>query len=81
MEWNLIDEKLVANFNFKSQTELAEFVLKIAKQGDKMHHHPDYKIFKAFTVEITLFTYDKNAITALDYNLSDFISSQFSLEV
>ena len=81
MQWLTKDGKLVNTFEFKSQTELAEFVLKIAKQADKMHHHPDYKIFKAFTVEITLFTYDKNAITALDYKLSEFISSQFSLEV
>lgn len=81
MQWLTKEGKLVNTFEFKSQTELAEFVLKIAKQGDKMHHHPDYKIFKAFTVEITLFTYDKNAITSLDYKLSDFISSQFSLEV
>ena len=81
MEWLTKDGKLVNTFEFKSQTELAEFVLKIAIQADKMHHHPDFKIFKAFTIEITLFTYDKNAITELDYKLSEFISSQFSLEV
>jgi 4a-hydroxytetrahydrobiopterin dehydratase len=81
MEWITKDGKLVNTFEFKSQTELAEFVLKISKQADKVHHHPDFKIFKAFTVEITLFTYDKNAITALDYKLSEFISSQFNLEV
>jgi 4a-hydroxytetrahydrobiopterin dehydratase len=81
MEWITKEGKLVNTFDFKSQTELAEFVLKIAKQADKVHHHPDFKIFKAFTIEITLFTYDKNAITELDYKLSEFISSQFSLEV
>jgi 4a-hydroxytetrahydrobiopterin dehydratase len=81
MEWLTKDGKLVNTFEFKSQTELAEFVLKIAKQADTMHHHPDYKIFKAFTVEITLFTYDKNAITELDYKLSEFISSQFSMNL
>lgn len=74
MEWITKDGKLVNTFEFKSQTELAEFVLKIAKQADKMHHHPDYKIFKAFTVEITLFTYDKNAITALDHTLASYIT-------
>ena len=81
MEWITKEGKLVNTFDFKSQTELAEFVLKIAKPADKVHHHPDFKIFKAFTIEITLFTYDKNAITELDYKLSEFISSQFSLEV
>jgi len=74
MEWITRDGKLVNTFEFKSQTELAEFILKIAEEADKMDHHPDYKIFKAFTVEITLFTYSKKAITELDYTLASFIS-------
>ena len=75
MGWITKDGKLVNTFEFKSQTDLAEFVLKIAKQADKMDHHPDYKVFKAFTVEITLFTYSKKAITDLDYQLAKYISA------
>jgi 4a-hydroxytetrahydrobiopterin dehydratase len=75
MAWITKDGKLVNTFEFKSQTALAEFVLKIAKQADKIDHHPDYKIFKAFTVEITLFTYSKKAITELDHELAAFISA------
>jgi len=77
MEWIIKDGKLVSTFEFKSQTELAQFMLKIAKQADEMNHHPDYKIFKAFTLEVTLFTYDKKAITELDYNLAAYISGTF----
>ncbi|WP_333599924.1 4a-hydroxytetrahydrobiopterin dehydratase [Flavobacterium sp.] len=77
MEWIIKDGKLVSTFEFKSQTELAQFILKIAKQADEMNHHPDYKVFKAFTLEITLFTYDKKAITELDYNLAAYISGTF----
>ncbi len=78
MEWTTKDGKLVNTFEFKSQTQLAEFVLKIAKEADKMDHHPDYKIFKAFTAEITLFTYSKKAITELDHTLAAYISEAFT---
>jgi 4a-hydroxytetrahydrobiopterin dehydratase len=75
MEWKIIDGKLTNNFKFKSQSELAEFLLKVAVYADKMNHHPDCKIHKAFQLEISLFTHDKNEITNLDYQLSEFISS------
>ena len=75
MEWITKDGKLVNTFVFKSQTELAAFVLKIAQQADHINHHPDYKIFKAFTVEITLYTYDKKTITELDHQLATYISA------
>ena len=71
MKWNVTDGKLVNNFEFKSQTQLAEFLSKVAKYADEINHHPDYKIHKAFQLEITLFTHDKKQITALDYTLAD----------
>jgi len=70
-----IDGKLVSNFKFESQTELAQFLLKVAKQADKINHHPDCKIHKGFQLEITLFTHDKNEITELDRQLAHFIDS------
>jgi 4a-hydroxytetrahydrobiopterin dehydratase len=70
MDWNVIDGKLVNNFKFKSQTELAEFLLKIAKYADEINHHPDCKIHKAFQLEISLFTHDENKITDLDHQLA-----------
>ena len=75
MEWNVIDGKLVKNFKFKTQTELAQFLLKIATCADEMNHHPDCKIHKAFHLEITLFTHDKNEITDLDHQLAEEINS------
>ncbi len=78
MEWNIIDGKLVNNFKFKSQTELANFLLKVAKYADEINHHPDCKIHKAFQLEITLYTYDKNEITNLDYQLAEKIDDLFS---
>ena len=77
MKWKITDEKLVNNFEFKSQTELAQFLLKVAHYADEINHHPDCKIHKAFQLEITLFTHDKKQITELDYRLADKIDSLF----
>jgi 4a-hydroxytetrahydrobiopterin dehydratase len=70
-----VDGKLVGSFKFKSQTELVDFLSKVAKHADKVKHHPDCKIHKAFQLEITLFTHDKNEITSLDRKLAKFIDS------
>jgi pterin-4a-carbinolamine dehydratase len=70
MEWNVIDGKLVNNFKFKSQTELAQFLLKVAIAADAINHHPDCKIHKDFQLEISLMTHDKNEITILDHTLA-----------
>jgi pterin-4a-carbinolamine dehydratase len=70
-----IDGKLVSNFKFESQTELAQFLLKVAEYADEVNHHPDCKIHKGFQLEITLFTHDKKEITELDRQLAKFIDS------
>jgi len=77
MEWTIKDGKLVNTFVFDSQTALAEFILKVAKQADEINHHPDYKVSKAFTLDVSLVTHDKKAITELDYNLAEFISNTY----
>lgn len=77
MEWDVIDGKLVNNFKFKSQTELAQFILKVANYADEINHHPDCKIHKAFQLEITLYSHDKNQITDQDYLLAHKIDELF----
>ena len=78
MEWIVIDGKLVNNFKFKSQTELVHFLLKVANYADEINHHPDCKIHKAFQLEITLYSHDKNEITDLDYQLAEKIDNLFN---
>ncbi|WP_396140463.1 4a-hydroxytetrahydrobiopterin dehydratase [Flavobacterium sp.] len=77
IEWYEINEKLVANFKFKSQSELAQFLLKVASYADEINHHPDCKIHKAFQLEITLYSHEKNKITELDYQLAQKIDDLF----
>lgn len=75
INWETVDGKLVTNLRFTTQAELVEFLLKIAHFADQMNHHPDCKIYKAFQLEISLFTHDKNEITDLDYQLAKKIES------
>jgi pterin-4a-carbinolamine dehydratase len=77
MEWIVVEGKLVNNFKFKSQTELAQFLVKVADYADEINHHPDCKIHKAFQLEITLYSHDKNEISDLDYQLAEKIDSLF----
>lgn len=77
MEWIVVEGKLVNNFKFKSQTELAQFLVKVANYADEINHHPDCKIQKAFQLEITLYSHDQNKITDLDYQLAEKIVSLF----
>jgi 4a-hydroxytetrahydrobiopterin dehydratase len=78
MEWIVIEGKLVNNFKFKSQTELAQFLVKVANYADEINHHPDCKIHKAFQLEITLYSHEKNEITDLDYQLAEKIDNLFN---
>jgi 4a-hydroxytetrahydrobiopterin dehydratase len=75
MKWNIQEGKLINNFTFKSQTELAEFLLKVAQYADSIHHHPNYRVFECSKVEFTLFTNDANQITSLDEKLAAYIST------
>jgi 4a-hydroxytetrahydrobiopterin dehydratase len=75
INWETVNGKLVTNLKFKSQTELVEFLLKVAHLADEMNHHPDCKIHKAFQLEISLFTHDINKISELDYTLAKKIDS------
>ena len=52
INWETVNGKLVTNLKFKLQTELVEFLLKVANLADEMNHHPDCKIHKAFQLEI-----------------------------
>ena len=75
MNWQILNNRLTKQFSFKNQTQLAYFLLQIAKHADEVQHHPDVFIFNCSKMKIELFTHDKNEITALDYTLATFIDS------
>ena len=71
MNWNIVDNKLEKEFNFKSQTHLAEFLLKVAKIADELDHHPDAEIYQCSKLRLKLFTHSENAISDLDRELAN----------
>ena len=46
MNWEEINGKLSKTYVFKNQTELAQFLLRVAIIADELNHHPDYVVFK-----------------------------------
>jgi len=78
VDWKIVDGKLVQLYLFDTQTQLAEFLLKVANYADSIDHHPDYKVFQCSKVEFALFTHDKNEITELDHQLAAFITSCYN---
>ena len=75
MNWQILNNRLTKQFTFKNQTELANFLLQVAKHADKVQHHPDVFVFNCSKMKIELFTHDKSEITVLDYTLATFIDS------
>lgn len=75
MNWSIKNNKLAKSISFKNQTELAEFILIIAKYADHVGHHPDYIIQKCSELKIELYTHDKNELTELDYTMADYIDT------
>ena len=73
MDWTIENNRLTKQFEFKNQTQLCEFLLKVAQQADKIGHHPDVSIYKCSKLKIELITHDQGCVTALDYNLAAFI--------
>jgi len=66
---------LTKEFSFDSQTELAEFLLKVARLADENDHHPDAEIYNGSKLRLKLFTHSENAISDLDRKLAKSIDS------
>lgn len=66
--WENTGKELVREFLFENQTELAEFVLKIAHFSDKVKHHADMKISECQKLKITISTHDENGLTQKDFD-------------
>lgn len=71
LQWKKNDDKLIKTLKFNSQTELAEFILKVAKISDKEDHHCDMEVSKAYQLQLTLTTHEKGGkLTDKDYDMA-----------
>jgi len=71
LQWKEQDDKLEKSLDFESQTELAEFILKVAKLSDKEDHHCDMEVSKAYRLKLTLTTHEEGEkLTKKDYEMA-----------
>ena len=74
MSWSKEEKGLVKRFTFLNQTELAEFILKVAILSDDLNHHADMNIVYN-KLELSLITHDAGCITEKDWEMSTKIDS------
>ncbi len=68
MNWSINEKEIVMSIEFTNQTELAEFVLKLAKHSDMVNHHADLNIrYNVLNISIT--THDSGGLTQKDFDL------------
>lgn len=65
--WENTGSELIREFMFESQTQLAEFVLKVARYSDEVNHHADMEISQCRKLRVCISTHDENELTELDY--------------
>ncbi|WP_300660039.1 4a-hydroxytetrahydrobiopterin dehydratase [Fluviicola sp.] len=77
MHWNLIAHQFRTVVQFKNQTELADFVLQIAKLADQQDHHPDLTIRHCSELSIAVYSHDQHQITTRDHALVEAITNLY----
>ncbi|NVK64158.1 MAG: 4a-hydroxytetrahydrobiopterin dehydratase [Flavobacteriales bacterium] len=65
--WEKVDNALVRDLAFRDQTELAEFVLRVAKYSDEVEHHADMEITEFRKLRMSITSHDAGALTEKDY--------------
>ncbi len=66
--WKNTGSELIREFMFESQTELAEFVWKVARYSDVVNHHADMEINECRKLTLRLSTHDSNGLTEKDFS-------------
>lgn len=70
MNWKVENKKLILELEFNTQTELAQFLVKVAAVSDAKNHHADATIYACSKLRLELYTHTINGISELDEELS-----------
>ncbi|MEJ6776387.1 MAG: 4a-hydroxytetrahydrobiopterin dehydratase [Crocinitomicaceae bacterium] len=70
MNWLVKEKEILGLIEFENQTQLAEFILELAKYSDRMNHHADLNI-RHNMLSISITTHDSGGLTQKDYDLKD----------
>ena len=70
-DWQIKENKLERNFEFKDFNEALNFVNKVGELAEEDQHHPDILLHSYNKVHITLTTHDKGSkVTEKDLKLA-----------
>lgn len=70
--WRIEQENLVKEFSFESYLDGLNFAIKVAKESEKMNHHPELTImWKRVLFRVT--TNNPKGLTQLDFNLAKWV--------
>lgn len=68
-QWQIVNEKLVKEFKFKSFIRAFGWMSQIAIWAEKLNHHPEwFNVYNKVKVELT--THDVDGISDLDFKLA-----------
>lgn len=81
MNWKIIENRLTKVYTCKSFSDIIEKLNELSDHADKVNHHPDFTVFDYKKIRFELWTHDKNAVTAADYKMAEFIQVLFQEEV
>lgn len=63
--WNIQNEKLHKDFEFKDFKEAFEFMVRVADMAEDMNHHPEwFNVYNKVSIDLT--THDAGGITNND---------------
>lgn len=78
MNWTLLAHQFRTVVHFRNQTELAQFVLEVARLADQLDHHPDLTVRHCSELGISIYSHDKQEITQRDYLLKEGIDKLYA---
>jgi len=76
--WTDCDDRdaITRTFTFKDFNQAFDFMNEIAKEAERMNHHPEW--FNVYNrVEVTLTTHDAKGVTHKDFELAAFMNGIF----
>lgn len=74
--WENTGNALVRKFVFENQTELAEFVLEVARYSDEVNHHADMEVSEWRKLRLSITTHDDNGLTQKDFDWAEAINTE-----
>ena len=75
-KWSISDKFLISNYEFKNFNDALSFMNKVGVKCEEMDHHPKWtNVYN--TLDIELFTHDKDGLTMKDFDLAIFMDEEF----